>query len=101
MAPPRPWTSCGTWRCAIRTSLPVERPGAGEEADLRRAAGKSWASGAVRLMTLHGAKGLEFPVVFLSGVSAGMLPLEPQGRSADMQRSAGCSTWGSPGQRRS
>ena len=29
----------------------------GEEDDLRRASGKSYSSGAVRLMTLHGSKG--------------------------------------------
>ena len=57
----------------------------GQEADLQRAAGKNWASGAVRLMTLHGAKGLEFPAVFLAGLSAVALPLESPGRPADVE----------------
>lgn len=48
----------------------------GEEGDLRRRSGAAEQSGAVRLMTLHGAKGLEFPVVFLAGVTKGDLPLE-------------------------
>lgn len=56
----------------------------GEEADIRRASGMI-DSGAVRLMTLHGAKGLEFPVVFLAGVSQGVLPLEAQDRLTDVE----------------
>ncbi len=57
---------------------------AGEEADIRRASGNGYQSGAVRLMTLHGAKGLEFPVVFLAGITAGSLPLEHAGESANL-----------------
>ena len=45
------------------------------EGDIRRVSGSGYQSGAVRLMTLHGAKGLEFPVVFLSGVTDGTFPL--------------------------
>ncbi|MDE7245741.1 MAG: ATP-dependent helicase, partial [Oscillospiraceae bacterium] len=57
----------------------------GEDADVRRAAGKRWESGAVRLMTLHASKGLEFPAVFVAGVNAGTLPLESQGKASDME----------------
>lgn len=57
----------------------------GQEADFRRASGRGWESGAVRLMTLHAAKGLEFPAVFVAGVSAGLLPLERPGRETDWE----------------
>ena len=47
-----------------------------DSADIRRVSGSSYFSGAVRLMTLHGSKGLEFPVVFLAGLTAGSFPTE-------------------------
>lgn len=57
----------------------------GEEGDIRRMGEKSWDSGCVTLMTLHGSKGLEFPVVILYGVRKGTLPLESEKHSADME----------------
>ena len=40
---------------------------------MRRFSG-NYSSGAVTLMTMHGAKGLEFPAVFLAGVTDGEFP---------------------------
>lgn len=57
----------------------------GEEGDLKRSANKTYTSDAVTLMTLHGAKGLEFPIVFLYGVKKGMMPLEVGKQAADIQ----------------
>ncbi len=57
----------------------------GEEGDLRSASGRRVPSGAVRLLTLHGAKGLEFPAVFIAGLCRGQLPLERAGETADIE----------------
>ena len=57
----------------------------GQEGDLLRAARQKYDAGAVRLMTLHGAKGLEFPVVFLCGVTQGNIPLESDAHPADRE----------------
>ena len=56
-----------------------------DSADIRRISGSGYASGAVRLMTLHGAKGLEFPVVFLAGLTDGTLPLEHAHKETDVE----------------
>ena len=56
----------------------------GEEGDITRLNGGR-PSGAVRLMTLHGAKGLEFPCVFLAGLDAGRFPAERQDEETNLE----------------
>ena len=48
----------------------------GVESDLKRCGDKRYTGEAVTLMTLHGAKGLEFPVTFIYGVRKGLIPFE-------------------------
>ncbi len=57
----------------------------GEDGDIRRNGGRKFTADAVTLMTLHGSKGLEFPVVFLYGMDKGRFPLEFGGGETDME----------------
>jgi hypothetical protein len=46
----------------------------GDDRDLRQLPACAQGIDAIRLMTIHGAKGLEFPVVHLPGMNAGTIP---------------------------
>ncbi|GAB3541843.1 DNA helicase PcrA [Arthrobacter tecti] len=47
---------------------------AGSDEDVEKAVAEARRQGVVTLMTLHTAKGLEFPVVFLTGMEQGIFP---------------------------
>lgn len=48
----------------------------GQEADVIRSGSTVYTPDAVTLMTLHGSKGLEYPVVFISGVRENLIPYQ-------------------------
>ena len=48
----------------------------GVESDLKRCGGRQYTADCVTLMTLHGSKGLEFPVTIIYGVRKGAIPFE-------------------------
>ena len=57
----------------------------GVESDLKRCGDRHYTSGAVTLMTLHGSKGLEFPVTIIYGARKGMIPFESEKHPADKE----------------
>lgn len=56
----------------------------GRETDIVRSGSRVYNPEAVSLMTMHGAKGLEFPVVFIYGVNDGRIPLRNGAFDIDM-----------------
>ncbi|VBB05797.1 Hypothetical protein LUCI_1008 [Lucifera butyrica] len=56
----------------------------GRESDIVRSGSKDYSPEAVTLMTMHAAKGLEFPVTFICGVNDGMIPLRNSNSDIDM-----------------
>ena len=66
----------------------------GQEADLQRAAGKNWASGAVRLMTLHGPRGWNSRRCSWPASPPGRCLWSPRAVRQTWRRSGACSSSG-------
>lgn len=56
----------------------------GRESDVVRSGSKAYCPDAVWLMTMHAAKGLEFPTVFIYGADDGIIPLKSSDSGFDM-----------------
>ncbi|MBQ6807560.1 MAG: UvrD-helicase domain-containing protein [Firmicutes bacterium] len=63
----------------------LQDAGSSLDGDLWRCGGRIYRSEAVTLMTLHAAKGLEYPVVLLSGARDGLLPLRRPGLESNLE----------------
>ena len=57
----------------------------GRESDIVRSGGRVYSTDAVSLMTMHAAKGLEFPVTFIGGVNEGLIPLRNSAFTFDVE----------------
>lgn len=57
----------------------------GLEPDVQRSGSARYTPDSVTLMTFHGSKGLEYPVVFLCGVNEQIVPLQIKNRPCDVE----------------
>lgn len=62
----------------------IETLALGIEGDIMRSSSKRYTPDSVSLMTFHGSKGLEFPVVFLCGLRQGLVPFIREGTECDL-----------------
>ena len=56
----------------------------GQERDVTRSGKRQYSPDAVSLLTLHSSKGLEYPVVFICGVSDGLIPFRKPSGECDI-----------------
>jgi DNA helicase-2/ATP-dependent DNA helicase PcrA len=68
-----------------RLNVPVQRA---KDKTLEELEDFNFRTQKVSLLTMHAAKGLEFPVVFVAGLEAGLMPYQPPGGRADEEEEA-------------